>query len=379
MIKKMLKVTVALVCMGGMYLFTRSSQSQPLTDLTKANIEALAQGIQHNEIMFPTQDFKSLKGNQLLPDLFIGQPYKMLFVKNKLYFIDKHEDRLLTVIDFEKNNEIKRIVNHGDGPNEFLQIRDIVYNPIDNAMTLVDKMDRSISLYRLENRDLKLNNSHFLAKHRFNESKYIFFDIVPFGKNFIANGCFDGKQFALFDSNTNIKSLFGVYPGDNNGVQNPLGFFLKNQTIIQTNPSQTHFVAAGVYHDQLVFYKTNGNELIKVKEYFSIDSNLLTKTSKSGKENFNHSELKPETIRAYMTLYATDKLLYALYWGIKNKDIEKKNQICYLLKFDWDGNLKKGFKMDRKIKYFAVDEKNETIYAITPSYEEEPILLQYKM
>ena len=125
MIKKMLKVTVALVCMGGMYLFTRSSQSQPLTDLTKANIEALAQGIQHNEIMFPTQDFKSLKGNQLLPDLFIGQPYKMLFVKNKLYFIDKHEDRLLTVIDFEKNNEIKRIVNHGDGPNEFLQIRDI--------------------------------------------------------------------------------------------------------------------------------------------------------------------------------------------------------------------------------------------------------------
>ena len=49
MIKKMLKVTVALVCMGGMYLFTRSSQSQPLTDLTKANIEALAQEEQFNE------------------------------------------------------------------------------------------------------------------------------------------------------------------------------------------------------------------------------------------------------------------------------------------------------------------------------------------
>ena len=48
-IKKMLKITVALVCMGGMYLFTRSSQSQPLTDLTKANIEALAQEEQFNE------------------------------------------------------------------------------------------------------------------------------------------------------------------------------------------------------------------------------------------------------------------------------------------------------------------------------------------
>jgi hypothetical protein len=49
MIKKMLKITVALICMGGMYLFTCSSQSQPLTDLAKANIEALAQGEQSNE------------------------------------------------------------------------------------------------------------------------------------------------------------------------------------------------------------------------------------------------------------------------------------------------------------------------------------------
>ncbi len=37
MVKNMLKVTVALVCMGGIYLFTRSSQSQPLTDLTNVN------------------------------------------------------------------------------------------------------------------------------------------------------------------------------------------------------------------------------------------------------------------------------------------------------------------------------------------------------
>ena len=48
MIKEMLKITVVLIIMGGMYLFTRSSQSQPLTDLTKANIEALAQGEQSN-------------------------------------------------------------------------------------------------------------------------------------------------------------------------------------------------------------------------------------------------------------------------------------------------------------------------------------------
>ena len=52
MIKEMLKITVVLIIMGGMYLFTRSSQSYPLTDLAKANIEALAQGEQSNENYF---------------------------------------------------------------------------------------------------------------------------------------------------------------------------------------------------------------------------------------------------------------------------------------------------------------------------------------
>jgi len=52
MIKKMLKITVALICMVGMYLLTQSSQMQPLNDLTKANIEALAQGEQSNENYF---------------------------------------------------------------------------------------------------------------------------------------------------------------------------------------------------------------------------------------------------------------------------------------------------------------------------------------
>ena len=52
MIKEMLKITVVLIIMGGMYLFTRSSQSYPLTDLAKANIEALAQGEQSNGNFF---------------------------------------------------------------------------------------------------------------------------------------------------------------------------------------------------------------------------------------------------------------------------------------------------------------------------------------
>ena len=44
MIKQILKITVALIGIGAIYLFTQSLQKHPLTDLTKANIEALAQG-----------------------------------------------------------------------------------------------------------------------------------------------------------------------------------------------------------------------------------------------------------------------------------------------------------------------------------------------
>lgn len=41
----------------------------------------------------------------------------------------------------------------------------------------------------------------------------------------LANGCFNAKQFALLNSKADIIAEFGVFPGDNTGVEVENSFF----------------------------------------------------------------------------------------------------------------------------------------------------------
>lgn len=331
----------------------------------------------NNKIIFPTNNFNYIKGKQILPDLFIGNPLNMLLINNNLLLIDIYEDHQMTLIDTNDKNKVERIAKRGEGPNEFINIRNITYNSIDNSVCLFDGMTRSCSFYKMNNNSIKLDKNNFLKRIHFNENYP--YDIIPFNNKFLSNGCFDQKQFALFDDNENSILNFGIYPGDKNGIEIGNCFFLKNQTIITTSPDQEYFAAAGVFHDQLVFYKNEKNgKLTKIKEYFSIDSKMNTNQIKDGETTQYSSSETPETTRTYRVLYPTNSFLYALYWGIQNKDINNNN-ICYILKFDWNGNLKAGFKIAQRLNTFAIDENRNCICGIAYPEDEECILLQYDM
>ena len=94
--------------------------------------------VSNNKIMFPTKNFKTIKGKQILSDLFIGRPLKMNIVDNKLLMIDKYEGKQITMIDLINTNKIERIANIGEGPNEFLNLRDITYNSKNNSLAFFD-------------------------------------------------------------------------------------------------------------------------------------------------------------------------------------------------------------------------------------------------
>lgn len=57
----------------------------------------------------------------------------MNIVDNKLLMIDKYEGKQITMIDLINTNKIERIANIGEGPNEFLNLRDITYNSKNNS------------------------------------------------------------------------------------------------------------------------------------------------------------------------------------------------------------------------------------------------------
>lgn len=183
--------------------------------------------VSNNKIMFPTKNFKTIKGKQILSDLFIGRPLKMNIVDNKLLMIDKYEGKQITMIDLINTNKIERIANIGEGPNEFLNLRDITYNSKNNSLAFFDGMLRQVSFYKINEHKIQINNNTFHRKVRFNADCP--YDIVAFGDYFLANGCFNAKQFALLNSKADIIAEFGVFPGDNTGVEVENSFFLKNR------------------------------------------------------------------------------------------------------------------------------------------------------
>lgn len=334
--------------------------------------------VSNNKIMFPTKNFKTIKGKQILSDLFIGRPLKMNIVDNKLLLIDKYEGKQITMIDLINTNKIERIANIGEGPNEFLNLRDITYNSKNNSLAFFDGMLRQVSFYKINEHKIQINNNTFHRKVRFNADCP--YDIVAFGDYFLANGCFNAKQFALLNSKADIIAEFGVFPGDNTGVEVENSFFLKNQTTLCTNLDQSRFVAAGYFHDQLVFYRFENNKIIKVREYFSMNAKMVSRHTKDGNQDIYSSSENDETTRTYRMLYSTKEHIYALYWGIANKDFGKTGKVCYILKFDWNGNLKEGFKVNNLLKNIAIDEISNCIYAVTyPEDERESILMKYEM
>ena len=166
--------------------------------------------------MFPTKNFKTIKGKQILSDLFIGRPLKMNIVDNKLLMIDKYEGKQITMIDLINTNKIERIANIGEGPNEFLNLRDITYNSKNNSLAFFDGMLRQVSFYKINEHKIQINNNTFHRKVRFNADCP--YDIVAFGDYFLANGCFNEKNFSFLNSKGYFFADFGFFPAYITGV-----------------------------------------------------------------------------------------------------------------------------------------------------------------
>ena len=90
-------------------------------------------------------------------------------------------------------------------------------------MAFFDGMLRQVSFYKINEHKIQINNNTFHRKVRFNADCP--YDIVAFGDYFLANGCFNAKQFALLNSKADIIAEFGVFPGDNTGVEVENSFF----------------------------------------------------------------------------------------------------------------------------------------------------------
>lgn len=113
-----------------------------------------------------------------------------------------------------------------------------------------------------------------------------------------------------------------------------------------------------------------------MKEYFSIEPEVETRT---GDNDYAGLSILPETVDAYQELCVTEQHLYALYYGVSEKEKKKeKNRRSYILKLTWSGELSAGYIIDGFISRLAVDEKKNCFYTIR-LVDEEYVLMRYEI
>ena len=75
---------------------------------------------------------------------------------------------------------------------------------------------------------------------------------------------------------------------------------------------------------------------------------------------------------------ATEKFIYASYSGLKRKKYHDNNKLLdYITVFDWNGNLKKVYKVEGGLFTLAVDEALNRIYIVTKNLEEGKEIVGY--
>lgn len=327
------------------------------------------------ESLFRSDDFELLQGEVLYENLFWGRPSRLCVVDSFLYVDDKYDDKLLTILNLN-TGRTKRVVDYGEGPQELMQIRTISYNSNRRELGLYDgRVDRE-NFYSIAGDSLVFERAESLYRGEF--KKYSFYDVVPLGDGYLGNGCFEhGEQFIWFRGGEKEPLMFGEYPGDKTGIEQNAAFFMKTQTLLAVNPNQEYFAAAGCYHDQLVFYRREGDNVRKLKEYFSIEARLKTRYKRTEKDEMAGTSLLPETMLTYELLYPTESHLYAVYYGKSEEERKEETESrCYILKFSWMGDFEGGYVLDYLTMKLAVDEDNRCIYTIKLS-DEDYVLMKY--
>jgi len=325
----------------------------------------------HNRSPWDIHDFKSVSGEVFLPDLFLGVPYGLLIADHKLFVLDRYDGKECTVIDLNSNSQISRVFPIGDGPEEVHPPLFLSYDYPKNQLELYER-----SGSRLSHASINPPDSGLISIHDRTSFKGFFSRVFMLNPNvYVGSGVFDNGPLCLFNQEGIHLREFGEYPMKEK-VQIKRSMLLSAQGELMINPNRDRVVLAGLYSDQLLFYKINDTIPVKVKEYFSFEAELNVFEN----ENSDHIEQNEKTFIYYLNAYPTESQVYLLYWGAKHKDAkEMKLSECYLLSFDWNGIFKKGYIIPSLLVNIAIDEQNNVLYGITSSFFGDRKLMRFEL
>ncbi len=319
--------------------------------------------------------FTPLSGTEIMTDAEILYPQGILAVKEGLLLLDPDNTNLLAYYQSTDSTVPQYFAGEGQGPYEFIHIGQMYYNPLKDDLFLYDSQRNTANMFRIDGDSIITDADTRI--YCINLGNIRGGEVMPLGNEVVAGCVNDGKMFAIIDSLGNLKKSFGIYPGDNTGIDNPRLFQMTNQSKIIVNPQGTRMMIAGLYSDWAAFYDMSVADPKLIKEYFSHDVIARAMEDNPGGYSFRPDD---NDIYAYYSLAATPDYVYAVYDGTTfGEHRNKVKRPRSVLKFDWDGHLVAGYSINDRLLAIAVSDDDNTLYGLVPNEEREITIRKYDL
>ncbi len=327
---------------------------------------------------FDLSGFKTIEGTAIMAEADILYPQNIIAIDSGILIYDYQDPFFLQYYKNLNDTNPQYLAPKGSGPDEFINTRNIYYNPQTKKLFIYDSQLKRITTYSVSNNHI-ITDSIYTDK--INISHVNGYETMPLKSDFITNGVFSGSPFARISHDGITVSDFGVFPVDSAEIVDPISSHLIFQSLIIANPKGTRMVSASPLCDWLAFYDMEGESPALVKEYYS-----YAPKARSIQSDVNTTSIvtDSESMNTYTCLSSTEDYMYALYDGRTQQEIDDNIfRPRYILKFNWDGELVDGFRVDERIYSFSVTYDDSRliglVYIGEDAGENNIVIKEYKL
>lgn len=325
--------------------------------------------------LFPETVPLNEKRECLISEDSLGQVEGIVCDEENLVVFDTRSNQCFTLFDQQSGRQIGRFGNIGQGPLEIL-FGSSAYLA-NGCIVAYNDQSKTVVKYNLDS----LRNGASdgapvrLTKHQISDA--LISRLIPMNDSvFVAGGIYKSHyQHLIFDSNSQVLDYaINVYNVADSSF-NVDTRFLSNQGYMAKHPVKNKFAYSINFSSNLDFFEVAGNKIKLIKSLRLGDP--VYESLVEAKEQLFMARPTKETIHGFIELCATPKYVYALYSDGKIFEAPRETKI--VLVFDWNGKPVKKLLLDTNAFHIAVNEKEQSLFAIVKNEEGGFSIISYAL
>ena len=264
----------------------------------------------------------------------------------------------------ELSNSFYYFGSKGRGPNEFLMPYSVQF--VNNQT--IGVFDVSLNTYfefSIPNENEELNISKML---KFQTP--VFRMIKTAYNQYVGLSLYDG-MFLLTDSTGTTINTFFEYPYKDSNERAFVNRSNAYQGVIAANPSKTKFVYSAFNGEIIHFYEIENNN---IKVITKIENEFPLYRDRN--DQYAGVVYNPDGIVGYVSSYATEEYVYALFCGKKVGGLDY--EATRLRIFDWTGTLVEEYELDVAGSSICVSDDDSKLWAIASNPDNSLVFFDLK-